>query len=480
MLLARGETVAGRIRQKLAAGLELLFVCEYRLWWAVRRALEHPSAVPAGTSGEAGDDCTCPGALLLEDPYLLWAAGMFDDYLTINREFHASLEAGTAVSFDKFARLADLVAGCRCRDLKSDAGPDLQDILSRYARRLRDKTDPGPAAPDKVARLLHDYPVPTSADVAEHPPEYFKTAGSHIVSNDKSFDLPDVFHAYPYGEPSRFQAIQGFPTGENPDLAPWLRYVRPVLTRQEAKELGVKTSSSRWAVARDFELHMRACSLVCQAAAERESAVLGSEALGEYTPVMFLFRGYSEEISKYTLVHNGSLPYREEELRRRELEPAVREAGRDYVYSLFATTRKLELLFEDHIEREFITSLTLLFSGKGMGVQRYAAIIQQPRKYQCRLGPREDPDLRIFRSIDIGLAWAVKYARKTVLAVAAPGWEPPQDVENFAHRQSKRILTVPLAVLPDDLTERISRLHFISNALKAHPECERIIARFVP
>jgi hypothetical protein len=300
-----------------------------------------------------------------------------------------------------------------------------------------------------------------------------------MVSTDKSFDLPDVFHAYPYGEPGRFQAVQGFPTGEDPDLAPWLRYVRPVLTRQEAKELGLRTSNSRWAVSGDFELHTRACSLVCQAAAERESAVLGDEILGEYTPVVFLFRVFSEEITKYTLVHNSSLPYREEELRRQGLEAAGREAARDYVYSLFATTRKLDLLFEDHIEREFVTSLTLLFSGKGMGIQRYAAIIRQPRKYQCRQGPREDPELRNFRSCDIGLAWAVKYARKTVLAVAAPGWEPRREVEDFAHKQSKRILTVPLAVLPHDLTERISRLHFISNALKAHPECERIVARFV-
>ncbi len=41
-LVAHGETVGSRISERPATGRAMLFVCEYRLWWAVRKALENP------------------------------------------------------------------------------------------------------------------------------------------------------------------------------------------------------------------------------------------------------------------------------------------------------------------------------------------------------------------------------------------------------------------------------------------------------
>ena len=124
-------------------------------------------------------------------------------------------------------------------------------------------------------------------------------------------------------------------------------------------------------------------------------------------------------------------------------------------------------------------SLTLLFSGSGMGLDRYAAITQQPAEFQCRIRPEDDPELEAFGYPDLGLAWAIKYARKQAIAVAYPGWAPSPEIQEFARQRQKQILELSLDVLPGDLTDRLQRLHFISTPMKLYEEGERIITRFI-
>jgi len=478
-LIAHGESVGNRISERLATGRAMLFVCEYRLWWAVRKALE----LPRFRQGKAADDAAggqplrC--AVFLEDPYLLWAAGLFDDYLAVNRKFHESLESGNAAAFDKFSVLAGLLAGHSRWKGAANGQPASANSLTSFIRRYTDTAGLKTAETKELGRLLHEYPVPTVANAAKNPPEFFRIAGEGIFPSDQSFDLVDVFHARPFGEPACSEMAAAAPVGAEFGRDCWLSIIHPVLTRQEAKKLGPKTSDARWAVAADYELHTQACSLAREAAMRAEDADLGGEELGWHTPVMFVFQSDNEEPWKVTLVHDSNPILKEMELRDPGRIPPRAKDAPDCVYSLYAGTRALEHLFEGHIERELITSLTLLFTGRGMGIERYAAITGLRMEYQCRMGPTSDPDLKSFQSLDRSLAWALKYAIKNVLAVSCPGWEPSPAVQEFAARKSKRILALPLEVLPDGMAERLSRLHFISNALKTHPECERIIARFV-
>lgn len=475
--LAHGECVADRILDRAGSDGETLLVCEYRLWWAVRRALSAGNRAerqPAPSRRRA-----IPCALLLEDPYLLWAAGLFDDYLSINRRFCESLESGKAAFFEKHGMMADLAAECFTRVPAARATPYSTDSLEALVRCSPDDAELGPSDLGQLAQLLFDYPVPATGDVARHPPEYFKVVEDKIVSTDKCFDLPDVYHTRPYGEPLATDSGRAPMASGYLPRARWLQHIHPVITRQEMKSLGERTSDSRWAVARDFELHTQAAALVREAADGAGHAELEGEEMDTYTPVVFIFCSDPGEPWKLTLVHNNNIPWQALLRRKERLEPLDNLPEQDSVYSLLATTQSLEPVFERHIEREHLTSLTLLYSGDGMGVRRYEAIMRQPKMYQCRTGPREDKDLKDFKSHDLGLAWALKYARKNVLAVARRGWEPCEAIKGFAARKSKRILMVPLDVLPAGLVERIGRLHFMSNALKAHPECDRIIARFV-
>ncbi len=497
-LIAHGEAVATRISDRVSAGRKVLFVCEYRLWWAVQKAHEVlPGSRAEGMQSSEGQQ-TRLCALLLEDPYLLWSAGLFDDYLVVNKRFQESLEAGNAASFDKYGILEDILAGYSRQENPLNWRQNSPDTLAALVRVIQSKTDSddgkssshlrflenarsclGTETADLLARLLINYPMPTTADAAQNPPEFFEFAGETIIPCDKWFNLPDVFHVRPYGEPGRSDMEGAYPAVEDPGLVTWLYCVHPVLTRQEAKQLGKRFNDTRWAVELDYKLHTQACSLARQAVSRAEYVDLEGEDLGTHTPVVFIFCNGSQKPNKLTLVRDNNLTQRKLELEGPERLALANEPSPDFVYSLFATTQELESLFEAHVERELLTSLTILFSGTGMGVERYAEITKQPRRYQCRLKPQEDPSLKGFESSDLGLAWATKYAQQTVIAVAYPGWKPSQFVQNFAHQRRKRILTVPLDVLPQELAGRLSRLHFVSTALKAHPEHERIVARFV-
>ncbi len=498
-LLECGEAVANRISETISSGQKTLFICEYRLWWAVRKALEVNSASGTGNRNNKKDSQVCSCARLLEDPYLLWAAGLFDDYLTVNRRFHESLASGNAGSFDKLAVMVDLIKASSkssgARDLRADTSCKLATLI----RNLKNTTVPSaganisparfleevakcftPESEDALARLFLDYPLPTLFDTAQNPPEYFEISEGKIATTKKWFDLPDVFHAHPYGERHHSETEEASPEGEDFNLMPWLQWVHPFITRQEAKSLGERTSNYRWAVERDYALHRKACSLARELVNSTERPdLMDAEGLGDHTPVVFIFNINSKKPSKYTLVSDNNATRRQMQFKGFEWRPPEDAPDPDSVYSLFAPTRSLETLFEGHIEREIIDSLAILFSGPGMGVERYTAITRQPFQYQCRVRPQEDPSLKEFRHSELGLAWAIKYARKAVIAVAVAGWEPSQAVQNFARKRQKEILMIPLSELPERLTGRLRQLHFISTALKVHPDCRRIVARFV-
>lgn len=498
-LIFFGEEVADRIRDTVTSGLEVLFVCEYRLWWAVSRALG--TAGPHGRceSGKNGIPPTARScARLLEDPYFMWSAGLFDDYLTINKKFQESLQSGSIASFDKYKTLAELTGRLWKKGNSRNRQKDAAQILRSMIRDLRDKTKSvgsgygspalffenirsrlGSEAEDEIARELLNYPMPAIVDAASNPPQYFEIAGDRILPGKSGFDLPDVFHANPYGEiqSSDTEARPGRAQGSGASFQ--LCTVHPAVTRQEAKELDKNPAGTRWALKKDYELHAHACRIAREAALRSKQAAPKNEELGVFTPVAFVFCSGFKTPTTCTVIRDDNLTQRQMNLGQIHSIGSGRMPPPDSVYSLLATRQGREVLFENHIERESITSLTLLFSGSEMGLERYAAIAQRPDRLQCRMRPQEDPELSAFGHSELGLVWAVKYAEKNAIAVAYPGWKPSPDVLKYAHKMQKRILTLPLDILPGEMAGRLQQLHFISNPLKLHPECERIVSRFV-
>ncbi len=499
-LILHGNAVANRIHDRISSGRKVLFVCEYRVWWAVRRALDMGVPIREESAGNSAPPPERSCALLLEDPYFMWSAGMFDDYLTVNKKFHESLRSESVASFNKYEALAELMGSvskeCDSMIARNDAGKISSLALnSRSKTKTEEWTDLsspqsfesvrsklGAEAEAVLSRLLLDYPMPTVLDTANNPPQYFKIAEDKMVPDTASFDLPDVFHANPYGEfiSARETETAGVPArSKSFGFVSWLSSVHPFLTRQEAKELDENNYGSRFAVKRDYVLHAYACQIIRQAAMREASADPDNEELGVFTPISFIFSNGHEKPGMPTVISDNNLTQRqidlgcEDRIYRKKMPPP------DSVYSLYATKRACDSLFEEHIQRESITSLTLLFSGSEMGLERYAAIMQRPEKFQCRKRPQQDPELRGFRCSDLGLAWAIKYAEKNVIAAAGPGWEPSPIIQKFAQKRKKRILTLSLDLLPGDLANRLQQLHFISASLKRHPECEKIVARFV-
>ncbi len=499
-LIEYGEAVADRVSDRIYSNGEVLFVCEYRLWWAVRKALELEGGRRCGGARADKSPPERTGALVFEDPYLMWAAGLFDDFLTVNRRFHEGLESDSVADFEKYSILAGIIRKISSRSDLKRLEPDLSAGLVSLVESLKSRTIPevvGTVSPrsclegmqsqlnaeagNALPRLLLEYPLPTTADTARNPPEYFQIAEERIVPSDKWFTLPDVFHVRPYGElPRPRQADEPVLSEEkNSRIVSWLHQVHPVMTRQEIKSLGSSTGGSRWAVTSDYKEHMRACQVVREALGRAEMVDPEREKPGVFTPVTFIFCDCPDAPRRFTVVSDNNITRRQLDLQGNAFEAPAESPAPDSVYSLFATIQAEDSLLEEHIERESISSLTLLYSGAEMGLERYAAITSEPARFQCRLRPQEDPALSAFDHFDLGLAWAIRYARRIAIAVAYSGWEPSSAIRRFARRWRKQILTLPLDVLPADLAGRLSRLHFISTALKLHPDSERIVARFV-
>jgi len=499
-LMFRGKAVANRIYDRISSGRKVLFVCEYRLWWAVSRALDMAAH---GRDESVRNAAPLPArscALLLEDPYFMWLAGLFDDYLTVNKKFQESLQSERIASFSKYKTLAELIGNSSKKSDMMNMKNDAKKILSSFVWSLKHKIkleDPGDLAPapffehirsqlgskaeDTLSRALLDYPMPTALDVAKNPPQYFEIAEDRIVPGKAGFDLPDVFHANPYGEfiSSESETEGKYSQSKSFGFTPWFYKVHPVITRQEAKELENNDFGPRWAVKRDYQLHAHACQIIRQVISREGPADLENSELGVFTPISFIFRNGPEKPRKLTAISDNNLTQRRMDLGDGDRVHRDGMPEPDSVYSLFATMQELDVLFEEHIMRELITSLTLLFSGPELGLERYAAITQRPKKYQCRVRPQEDSALKAFKYSDLGLAWAIKFAQKQAIAIAYDGWAPSPDIQEFARKQRKQIITLSLDALPDGLTNRLQQLHFISTSLKRHSECERIIARFV-
>jgi len=474
-----------------------------------------------------------PAALVLEDPYQLWAAGMFDDYPRLNWAFCESLPTNgnnDAGSFDKLAALAAVLKefnspetlvrhgrpplGCLAgfRKYVKTRVASCRRIIPLAAAHLFDSAEScvGKDYGQGLARTLLEYPVPE-----EQGAPAFLVGSNGIRTGGHPFDLPDVFHALPYYGQSRPE-YRTLILEEEEQRDQWVHRVHPFLTRQEEHEIDGYGWSVRWSIIQDYHLHQTACdrlreivnrgSAVFQikrswgslgdgihwyatlAAMERgEDAVYIKKKLhtrkfgrlDEDTPVVFLLASDQEiDASTTSCIHDSNVTLRKLELLN-QMSRSPGDPPPDMVYSIFLTTTGTEYLWDAHVQRESLTSLVLLHTRDLMGVARHEAINKLPKTRQCRLDPMCDPALNGLRLSERGLAWAIKYARDVVIVTAPAGWAPSPRVANFAKERRVEMVGLPLSVLSEAMVRRLAQFHFTSGALKQHPRYVQIVDRFV-
>ena len=209
------------------------------------------------------------------------------------------------------------------------------------------------------------------------------------------------------------------------------------------------------------------------------SGLLGQEPLDEYTPVVFLLAPADEiDRSFDSCVHDSNAAQRRRELGFDEA-PTDRDEEPDLVYSVFLASKANHQLMGHHVQQEDLTALCTLYSKAVAGVERYQAVTRQPARRQCRRCPTADPELAVFPLSQRLVAWAVKYAQSQVIVAAAPGWQPPAPLAEFARQKGVRLQVVSLTSFRPEFLERLGRNFFLSTQLKRHPRHAEISRRFI-
>jgi hypothetical protein len=528
---ARASLVAARLARAHASGGRTLFVCEYRLWWAIQRAFEGEMKVDT-------PHCTTPReelglAFLAEDPYRLWTIGVLDDYPCVNLKFFEAVKKGKARSFDKLEALGTtLLDFIEKDDLRVANGRSFTRFLA-FMRYLRARTIasgkvfPLPSAhlldaaescfgkefARELAGTLLSYPVPDNQRGKDGSGFYSLTPDG-TLKEGAAFELPDILETGDsFGTDFRGGG-NGLPAVEDPDRDRWAGIARRSLTRAEENSLNGPSNGVTWAIKDDYILHQGACALVreniardarravvkrswggmgdgirwkatIRARAMEEKALYVRKRRGElrflsvdaYTPHVFLFSDRIDECA-FSVIHDANLSQRNINLGNDSF-PFERHPPPDLVYSLFKAVGRIESSLNGHIRRDWNEALAFLYTRSDMGVERYEAITKKLARHQCRQTPFEDPELADFSHAEKFVAWPIKYAERAVVVVVHRGWSLSEKLARYARNKNVKVIIVPLESLSPSLVRRLRTTYFISTALKKHPGREKLLQRFV-
>lgn len=521
----RASVVKEYLDVSLSEGKKTLFICEYRLWWVISNILENKIAGKKNHPFIAWRDLHA--ALVIEDPYLFWAMGLLDDFPSVVIQFFSHFKQGKLRSFDKLKAIEGLIRSAVSR---VDRRPSVRnmDIFHRYLGRrlcasLRLTPLPVKHLYDAVlscvgrhfakviAREFLDYPSPDIDNVLN----YLSLGKDSVRLTKEIFEIPDMYQRnYLFKD-----ALNSFPDTSFEKRIKVTHTVRPYITKKESAELWNSGWSVVWAIEEDYRLHEDVCKQVKRLAEAklikgdlrvRKSwgsigegihwkATLASNATGEdaiyikyiksrknsglktslfdeYTPTVFLFEN---ELSNdyWSTIHDSNITQRNRELENHDF-PFQKHPSPDSVYSVFYTYSRQVTTCDRHVYKHELSSITRLCD-RYMGLQRYGLITKRPERFQCRVPPMSDPELRGFTLSEVGAAWAIKYADRYILVVARNGWKPSPRLANFAWARNVRIIRLSLSELSYDLVERLRILYFISTPLKKYPDRQKILNRFL-
>lgn len=526
----RAGIMSERIKECLRQGRNTLFVCEYRIWWLISKLLGSQQSGRVNQFYYPWKDMSA--ALVIGDPYLFWANGMLDDYPLIVSLFCERLHLGLMGSFDKLQTIDGIIGSMiEARAKQGLRHPSVRELIlfqNYFTKRLKIKrictpsflsdlyesvsSCLGKGFAREMARQLLNYPYPEKDEVLG----YFNIQYDNVIEGFP-FGLPDLSEIACFHTGTTVYSQDQF-YGNSMTSNTQMDFVSrnyPYINKKESKELG-ETSGMIWAVAEDYRLHETACAKVRNIVAKKRhkevikkshgfsgdgihwKATLAARAKGEnaiyirakkeplkgkiavldeYTPVVFLFsneisKDYVQTISDFNITQR--LTSLGEEILSFDTLPSP-----DFVYSILYTNSARQCLCKGHISKVRLSSIAFIYTRYSMGVERYTAITKKPEKFQCRSLPFNDPELKGFSHSEIGIAWAIKYAKDIVLIVAGDGWKASTQLDSFARAKSVSINYISLSNFSEDFIERLRTLHFISTFLKKYSNCDKILRRFL-
>jgi hypothetical protein len=529
----RAGLVAERLINELKKGGQTLFVCEWRLWWQVSRRF--------GLGNPGSDDFFLPdwkdleAAILLEDPFSFWAKGVLDDYPGVVAQFYNKLKLFSLDSFDKLKSLQDLIRDSVDTCVLDNVGNiSLRKIISfrnflKNRMTLDFRLCPPPVThlfdsarscmgekfAQQLARLVLAYPRPGE----EQTKGFFTIKEKAAILSNNKFNLSGLEDVmFLHTGRSRYSSDGFVHLDSDQEFEERLKMaykVCPTAIRNGYEKLGAGFGS-RWAVQEDYYFYEMACQQIRDILnrnkrnqkVERSSGSMGegidwkgtmaSRATGEnavyiklknsyvkntkfrideYTPITFLFENNFNDHGA-RIVYDGNTPLRNRDLGIEDLS-CGNGPPPDFVYSIFYTYKEEETLLEEHLLRMKLSSITFLYTLHAIGDLRYNRLMRKSRHLQCRLETYSDPELRHFPLSQLGIAWGVKYAEDTVIAVAKEGWKPSPELAEFAKEKNVQIIPVPFPNCSPEFIERLRDLHFSSLSLKKSYDRDRIVNRFI-
>jgi hypothetical protein len=524
----RAGLVSDRLKSYLKSGRKTLFVCEYRLWWLVKKMLQGDMGAPAQYYSQPWKDVKA--VLVADDPVRLWLKGALDDCPAVVYEFYNSLRQSITASFDKLTVTEKIVN----RSLQPDRDHGVEGASLRrsivFYQYLRSRL----LCENRLTPMVYQHFFDTAYACLG------KTLAGHMTK--KLFFYPQSRGMRKYlsiseGGSSPFVDIDNVRSlaeklssmNEDDDLSMDTLYdgyrepvegleaiarLFPRLNKRLLRSLGgadiitwsVKADYYQYELAasklrgiltgKDEKLRIRKSSGSLQNGIHWK-ATINSMAIGEddiyvkhryrhrqsrkkfdeFTPVTFIFtedfRGHG-----YRHIHSSNRSQRHLDLNPLVSLPRGYQPPDQIINTLYSYY-KVKDIMGGHIVKRAVSSITLLYNKGVVDDARYDAINSRFGQHKACRSAIGDPELMNFLMPEKGIAWSVKYADHTVIVAAKAGWKPSQMLADFARKRNIRIAHVPLSVFQKDFIERLKTLHFTSSAIKRLPERDEIVERFI-
>jgi hypothetical protein len=451
--LARGAGIAHELERISREHRRVLFVADYRTWWAVRKFLNRPSRiVPPPLRGEL------PAVLLFEDVLALWHAGLCEMPHLVG-EFFRATDAGE--SFDAGAAVARALGGhaAIARGLHAETRTSSA-VLDAIEERA------GSAAAAEAASRLLRYRAPTCEDAANLVPAFATITAGGIGHRYWMFDPPDVFEATPLYEPSAAETAAFFPDAERSNRAGWGPDPLPYVTRAEGARF-VPSPNNRWSIDGN-------AVRIAEAAAMARGHVAGfrfdpplSAPPDVFTPVVFVWSNESDGDVRSVDDCNLTLRRLESgEIPGNQPLPAGCPAP-DVIHTICATRSVNAAWWGSLVQYDIATSYATLYTGPEIGPARYEIMTaHHPAERICRENPAGDPALAGFSKDQVAAAFAVQWARELVIVIAHGGWKPSQALLDLAKSRAVHLVAIPLSVIPVTTHVRLRRRVFVDKNIR--------------
>ena len=527
----RASFIVDQLLEHSSSSKNILFICEFRLWWLIKNILRNKFAV-SGISKNFYTKSKARAIFAIEAPVLLWIKGIIDDYPFITYRFFRSLLRDEVEFEGKLAllnQLLDQFFKQTIRNERLDVSIRRLLIFKRYLSNtmtLNQRIMPLPAAHllsaaeatlgNKVAKKLAEklFEFPSLAAIGHGPlSDFFYIDPERIGDQAGNFELPDLFDTPALMEDEANNIAQNFLIESMADRKYWAEQNKVYITHPEDNIISKKVNSDTWATSYDKKLRYHTSLYIKDFFNKRRSLYKKSFSYGslkdgidwkatliefskgfshfivkekkskglekwpKYCPVVYIFSERNKN-EVFRMVYEGNIT---DKLRTLGINVLANQnyPPPDAIYTIFRSIKRMEYVLNDHIRIELLSALAVTFTSRYVWILRYQELSKHNPKNLCRLSFSDDNELAPFEGHDKIIAWAIKYAEDVILILSYPGWKPSMAIVNYANQKKVRLMIKSIHILPEHLIKRLKINFYISNDLKKSPYGEEIVKRYI-